>query len=77
MKLGTLLGATRTNARSDGVELGLGFFRGYVASAARARGNGVVSNLPDFKSVAANPRIHHRLFSGEAPKKKSKLGFLL
>lgn len=60
-------------AYSDGAEKGLGLFRGYVASAG-AHSNGLISNLPNFKSVAANPRLY-RLFSSEAPKKKSKLGF--
>ncbi|RYR70221.1 hypothetical protein Ahy_A03g016729 isoform B [Arachis hypogaea] len=73
-KLGTLLGATRTNVHSEGMELGLGFFRGYVAHA-RARGNGILSSLPDFKCVAANPKIHYRLFSSEGPKKKNYENF--
>ncbi|KAL4389226.1 ATP-dependent zinc metalloprotease FTSH 10 [Arachis hypogaea] len=70
-KLGTLLGATRTNVHSQGTELGLGFFRGYVAHA-RARGNGILSSLPDFKCVPANPKIHYRLFFSEGPKKKKE-----
>ncbi|KAL4322567.1 hypothetical protein AHAS_Ahas14G0223400 [Arachis hypogaea] len=75
-KLGTLLGATRTNVHSQGTELGLRFFRGYVAHA-RARGNGILSSLPDFKCVPANPKIHYRLFFSERSKKNSKLGLLL
>jgi hypothetical protein len=72
--LGTpLYGVSRTNVYSDGVERGLGFSKGYLTSAI-ARNNGFVSNLPDFKSIAANPRFL-RLFSSESPKKKSKLGF--
>ncbi|TKY67369.1 ATP-dependent zinc metalloprotease FTSH 10 [Spatholobus suberectus] len=67
------LGAPRTNAYSDGAEGVLGFVRGYVSSA-RARSNGIISNWPDFKSVAANPRIR-RLFSSEAPKKKNYENF--
>ncbi|MED6196835.1 ATP-dependent zinc metalloprotease FTSH 3, mitochondrial [Stylosanthes scabra] len=73
-KLGTLLGALRTNVHSEGAELGLGFFRGYVAHA-KARGNGILSSLPDFKVVAANPKIHCRLFSSEGPKKKNYENF--
>ncbi|XP_052116238.1 ATP-dependent zinc metalloprotease FTSH 10, mitochondrial isoform X2 [Arachis duranensis] len=67
-KLRTLLGATRTNVHSQGTELGIGFFRGYVAHA-KARGNGILSSLPDFKRVPANPKIHYRLFFSEGPKK--------
>ncbi|XLR13172.1 ATP-dependent zinc metalloprotease FTSH 10, mitochondrial [Arachis hypogaea] len=70
VKLGTLLGTTRTNVHSAGTELGLGFFRGYVAHD-RARGNGILSSLPDFKCVAANRNIHYRLFFSEGPKKKN------
>ncbi|RYR23089.1 hypothetical protein Ahy_B03g068362 isoform A [Arachis hypogaea] len=70
-KLGTLLGATRTNVHSEGTELGLGFFRGYVPHC-RARGNGILSSLPDFKCVAANRNIHYRLFFSEGPKKNSE-----
>ena len=40
-------------------------------SSARALSNGFVSNLPDFKSVAANPTIR-RLFCSKAPKKESE-----
>ena len=69
-RLGTHVGVPRTNAYSEGAERVLGFARGYVSSA-RALSNGFVSNLPDFKSVAANPRIR-RLFCSEAPKKKSE-----
>ncbi|QHN98877.1 hypothetical protein HN51_034081 [Arachis hypogaea] len=70
-KLGTLLGAWRTNVHSQGTELGLGVFRGYVAHA-RARGNGILSSLPDFKCVPANPKIHYRLFCSEGPKKNKE-----
>ncbi|KAK7262482.1 hypothetical protein RJT34_30056 [Clitoria ternatea] len=72
-RLGTLTGASRTNACSDGAEGALEFFRGYVSSA-RTRSNGLVSNFPDFKSVAANPMIH-RFFSSKAPKKKNYENF--
>ncbi|XP_027344992.1 ATP-dependent zinc metalloprotease FTSH 3, mitochondrial-like [Abrus precatorius] len=72
-RLRTLLGAPCANAYSDEAEGLLGFFRGYVSSA-RARSNALVSNFPDFKSVAANPRLH-RLFSSEAPKKKNYENF--
>ncbi|XP_057758168.1 ATP-dependent zinc metalloprotease FTSH 3, mitochondrial-like isoform X1 [Arachis stenosperma] len=70
-KLGTLLGATRTNVHSQGTELGLGFFRGYVAHA-RARGKGILSSLPDFNCVPANPKIHYRLFFSERSKKNKE-----
>ncbi|XP_061368452.1 ATP-dependent zinc metalloprotease FTSH 10, mitochondrial-like [Gastrolobium bilobum] len=73
-RLGTLFGVPRTNPYSEGAEGGLGFFRGYVASTT-ARSNSLVSNLPDFKTVAANPRLLHRLFSSEAPKKKNYENF--
>ncbi|MED6196836.1 hypothetical protein PIB30_051077 [Stylosanthes scabra] len=64
-KFGTFLGALRTNVPSAGAELRLlRFFRGYVAHAT-ARGNGILSNFP------ANPKIHHRLFSSQGPKRKS------
>ncbi|KAK7312462.1 hypothetical protein VNO77_36338 [Canavalia gladiata] len=72
-RLGTLIIASRTNAYSDGVEGVLGFFRGYVSSA-RSRSNGLISNFPDFESVAANPRLS-RMFSSEAPKKKNYENF--
>lgn len=72
-RLGALSGVPRIDVYSEGVEGGLGFFRGYVSSSV-ARNNGFVSNLSGFKSVAGNPRFL-RLFSSEAPKKKSKLGF--
>ncbi|KAL5169359.1 ATP-dependent zinc metalloprotease FTSH 10, mitochondrial [Glycine soja] len=72
-RLGTHVGVPRTNAYSEGAERVLGFARGYVSSA-RALSNGFVSNLPDFKSVAANPRIR-RLFCSEAPKKKNYKNF--
>ncbi|KAK7404557.1 hypothetical protein VNO78_05509 [Psophocarpus tetragonolobus] len=72
-KLGNYIGVPRSNVFSDGAERVLGFVRGYVSSA-RARSNGFVSYLPDFKSVAANPRIR-RLFSSEAPKKKNYENF--
>ncbi|KAL9296593.1 hypothetical protein ACSQ67_022489 [Phaseolus vulgaris] len=68
-RLGTLIGIPRTNACSDGAESVLGFFRSYVSSA-RASSYRIFSNLPDFKSAAANPRVR-RLFSSEAPKKKN------
>ena len=68
--MGTHVGLPRTNACSEGAEGVLGFVRGYVSSA-RARSNGLVSNLPDFKSVAANPTIR-RLFCSKAPKKESE-----
>jgi AFG3 family protein len=72
--LGTpLYGVSRTNVYSDGVERGLGFSKGYLTSAI-ARNNGFVSNLPDFKSIAANPRFL-RLFSSESPKKKNYENF--
>jgi len=69
-RLGTLIGIPRTNASSDGAESVLGFVRSYVSSA-RASSNRIFSNLPDFNSVAANPRVR-RFFSSEAPKKKSE-----
>ncbi|KAK2435969.1 ATP-dependent zinc metalloprotease FTSH 10, mitochondrial [Trifolium repens] len=73
-RLGTpLYGVSRTNVYSDGVERGLGFSKGYLTSAI-ARNNGFVSNLPDFKSIAANPRFL-RLFSSESPKKKNYENF--
>ena len=72
-RLGTLYGVSRTNVFIDDVEKGLGFLRGYVSSAI-ARNNGVASNLHDFRSIAAHPKLH-RMFSSESPKKKSKLGF--
>ncbi|CAI8616643.1 unnamed protein product [Vicia faba] len=72
-RLGAVSGVSRTNVYSDGVEGGLGFFRGYVSSSV-ARNHGFVSNLSDFKSVAANPRLV-RLFSSEAPKKKNYENF--
>ncbi|XP_020214526.1 ATP-dependent zinc metalloprotease FTSH 10, mitochondrial isoform X1 [Cajanus cajan] len=72
-RFGTLAGGSRKNAYSDEAEMVLGFVRGYVASA-RARSNGIISNLPDFKSVAANPRFR-RLFSSESPKKKNYENF--
>ncbi|XP_020214546.1 ATP-dependent zinc metalloprotease FTSH 10, mitochondrial isoform X2 [Cajanus cajan] len=72
-RFGTLAGALRKNAYSDEAEMVLGFVRGYVASA-RARSNGIISNLPDFKYVAANPRFR-RLFSSESPKKKNYENF--
>ncbi|KAL2983858.1 hypothetical protein AAZX31_12G058900 [Glycine max] len=68
-RLGTHVGSPRTNACSEGAEGVLGFVRGYVSSA-RALSNGFVSNLPDFKSVAANPTIR-RLFCSKAPKKEN------
>ncbi|KAL2983853.1 hypothetical protein AAZX31_12G058700 [Glycine max] len=68
-RLGTHVGSPRTNACSEGAEGVLGSVRGYVSSA-RARSNGFVSNLPDFKSVAANPTIR-RLFCSKAPKKEN------
>ncbi|BAT90737.1 hypothetical protein LR48_Vigan238s004100 [Vigna angularis] len=67
--LGTLTGIQRTNTCSDGAESVLGFVRSYVSSA-RASNYRIFSYLPDFKSVAANPRVR-RLFSSEAPKKKN------
>lgn len=69
-RLGTLTGIQRTNTCSDGAESVLGFVRSYVSSA-RASNYRIFSYLPDFKSVAANPRVR-RLFSSEAPKKKSE-----
>ncbi|XP_014494152.1 ATP-dependent zinc metalloprotease FTSH 10, mitochondrial [Vigna radiata var. radiata] len=68
-RLGTLTGIQRTNTCSDGAESVLGFVRSYVSSA-RASNYRIFSYLPDFKSVAANPRVR-RLFSSEAPKKKN------
>ncbi|XP_057453133.1 ATP-dependent zinc metalloprotease FTSH 10, mitochondrial-like [Lotus japonicus] len=66
-RLGTLGVSSRTNVAAEG---GLGFFRGYASSVGAARSSGsLLSNLAAFKSVAANPRLHHRLFSSEAPKK--------
>ncbi|XP_047174549.1 ATP-dependent zinc metalloprotease FTSH 10, mitochondrial-like [Vigna umbellata] len=67
--LGTLTGIQRTNTCSDGAESVLGFVRSYVSSA-RASNYRIFSYFPDFKSVAANPRVR-RLFSSEAPKKKN------
>ncbi|RDX99422.1 ATP-dependent zinc metalloprotease FTSH 10, mitochondrial, partial [Mucuna pruriens] len=72
-RLRSHIGTSRTNANSDGAEGLLGFVRGYVSSS-RARANAIISNLPDFKSVGANPRIR-RLFSSEAPKKKNYENF--
>ncbi|XP_058748750.1 ATP-dependent zinc metalloprotease FTSH 3, mitochondrial-like [Vicia villosa] len=72
-RLGAASGVSRTNVYSDGVEGGLGFFRGYVSSSV-ARNHGFVSNSSDFKSVAGNPRLV-RLFSSEAPKKKNYENF--
>jgi len=68
--LGTLAGIPRTNACSDGAESVLGFVRSYVSSA-RASSHSIFSHLHDFKSVVANPKVR-RLFSSEAPKKKSE-----
>ena len=64
-----LLRVALSNAYSGGSGGGLGLLRGYIASA-RAL-NGFVSNLSDVRYVAGNPSLH-RLFSSEAPKKKSK-----
>ncbi|KAL9297986.1 hypothetical protein ACSQ67_023882 [Phaseolus vulgaris] len=68
-RLGTLTGIPRTNGCSDGAESVLGFVRSYVSSA-RASNHSIFSNLLDFKSVAANPKLR-RFFSSEAPKKKN------
>ncbi|KAK7342747.1 hypothetical protein VNO80_25703 [Phaseolus coccineus] len=68
-RLGTLTGIPRTNGCSDGAESVLGFVRSYVSSA-RASNHSILSNLLDFKSVAANPKVR-RFFSSEAPKKKN------
>ncbi|CAK8576078.1 unnamed protein product [Lathyrus sativus] len=72
-RLGAFSGVPRIDVCSEGVEGGLGFFRGFVSSSV-ARNNGFVSNLSDFKSGAANPRLL-RLFSSEAPKKKNYENF--
>ncbi|QCD88371.1 AFG3 family protein [Vigna unguiculata] len=68
-RLRTLTGISRTNTYTDGAESVLGFVRSYVSSA-RASSYRIFSNLPDFKSVAANPSVR-RFFSSEAPKKKN------
>ncbi|KAE9616596.1 putative ATPase, AAA-type, core, peptidase, FtsH, peptidase M41, FtsH extracellular [Lupinus albus] len=69
---GTLVGAPRINGASysDGEENGLGFLRGYIAPAS----NGFNSIFSDFKSIGESPRLL-RLFSSEAPKKKSYENF--
>lgn len=72
-RLRILSGTPPTGVYSDGEEGGLGFFRGYIASAV-ARSNGLRSNLADFKSVGANPRLY-RMFSSESPKKKNYENF--
>ncbi|KAK7257823.1 hypothetical protein RIF29_32073 [Crotalaria pallida] len=67
-RFGTLVGAQRS-----GGERGLGFLRGYIAPA-RTGSNGFSSNLSDFNSIGANPRLL-RLFSSETPKKKNYENF--
>lgn len=63
--------ASTGNACIPRVDGGLGLVRGYLTSV--GAGKQLVSNsfLTNFNSVLANPRAR-RLFSSDAPKKKSK-----
>ena len=63
--LGLTGGDSSLAGRVDGA---LGFLRGYVASV------GAGKSASDFRYILANPQFR-RLFSSEAPKKKSKLFF--
>ncbi|KAJ7947626.1 ATP-dependent zinc metalloprotease FTSH protein [Quillaja saponaria] len=65
-----LLGVPRLNAYNGGIDGGLGFLRGYLASIGTNKGFVSNSYLSDLNYVLANPRLR-RLFSSESPKKKN------
>jgi AFG3 family protein len=66
-----LLGVPGVNAYLGRVDGGLGFLRRYLATIGAHKELVSKACLSDLNRVLANPRLR-RLFSSEAPKKKSK-----